>query len=779
MFFIGTTGAAQDNYNLTMGSILAGVGIIAIIGWLALGWKLRSTTKPATLRRTPLAFDEKFLLVLIIIALIIRFLTTAYWPFTSYDPLWVFGYNARVFFLNGFIPQEIAYYPQYIPLQYTFAQLIAGNIDDHAARTVVFFMHVGSILAAYVAGKLLFNRRTGFFAAGLWALYPHVSEWARVGDLEIPLAFLMTVSMAFFLKAWLNPAGMYRRRYALIAGLIFGVAMWTKPTAGAFIWGVILLVLLDLLRVRFDLMQWRPRFEITFITGLACIPHGAIWYVRNLLLGHAAIDLPHVSWIFRARRSGDLFGWILLALILLLIFAHTRRHKPDIRFTLPGFLLIFAGVLPSTPALYEVFTFLPAFMRLDPPMSYMQPVEWLLLFSGVVLVLIGFRSYITQKSLSTKTRTILWAYALVLPYFITWFYSYSYHYRLVFAIVPILILPCALLLSELLPAATIKQQSAPVKFGYGLIIIVIALPGIMMSYLSADRYHDWLWTDRYPDDWSRYSVHNPDIMLLAERLHGHRHFTGEDPVVFAPGEQRLPFFFPELTIDNTSLPTQLDTLSDAGATHFVYGQQAEWRYTDAHILPEDNQVVAAMGRKNVMEQAILFEDGIFRYELYQLNLDKRFGDDARSGLYIPDEIVQYGDFARLHGFINILGNAQLKNNRAFFEFLWESLEPAGEDYEFQIRLVFVEDGETDEIWRRKIAEHAHGHYRTSLWQPGELILDEFAFQVQNHDAMRQGDYRIELHLCPIDPAKADNCAPITVDGAEVDYYALPITWRYD
>ena len=50
MFFIGTTGAAQDNYNLTMGSILAGVGIIAIIGWLALGWKLRSTSKASNIK---------------------------------------------------------------------------------------------------------------------------------------------------------------------------------------------------------------------------------------------------------------------------------------------------------------------------------------------------------------------------------------------------------------------------------------------------------------------------------------------------------------------------------------------------------------------------------------------------------------------------------------------------------------------------------------------------------------------------------------------------------
>ena len=34
-----------------------------------------------------------------------------------------------------------------------------------------------------------------------------------------------------------------------------------------------------------------------------------------------------------------------------------------------------------------------------------------------------------------------WMYLLALPYFITWFYSYSYHYRLSFAIVPLMLMP--------------------------------------------------------------------------------------------------------------------------------------------------------------------------------------------------------------------------------------------------------------------------------------------------------------------------------------------------
>ena len=41
----------------------------------------------------------------------------------------------------------------------------------------------------------------------------------------------------------------------LIAGLLLGGAMWTKPTAGAFIWGVLLLLALDLWRVKMALAE--------------------------------------------------------------------------------------------------------------------------------------------------------------------------------------------------------------------------------------------------------------------------------------------------------------------------------------------------------------------------------------------------------------------------------------------------------------------------------------------------------------------------------------------
>ncbi|PJF24238.1 MAG: hypothetical protein CUN53_18835, partial [Phototrophicales bacterium] len=202
--------------------------------------------------------------------------------------------QGRLYALLGAIPDTIGYYPPFMSLQYAFGQLAAGQINDHAARAGLLFLHLGSILATYMLGARLFNRRVGIVAAGIWALYPHVGDWSRAGDLEIPLASAFTLASAFFLLAWTQTRP--HRVYASLAGLMLGIGMWIKPTMGAFVLGVGLMLLIDLVRVRFDWRACRPRLEIALITGLASAPLGGLWYVRNLILGHSPVDFPPGYW---------------------------------------------------------------------------------------------------------------------------------------------------------------------------------------------------------------------------------------------------------------------------------------------------------------------------------------------------------------------------------------------------------------------------------------------------------------------------------------------------
>jgi hypothetical protein len=744
MLVLGTLGAADETPLLRPAPVLAGTGVIALVG-IVLMWRKMRLTNPSSDSepRLPLAGDEKLLVAFIIIAVFIRWWTTAFWPFIGYDPIWVYGYEGRLYTLLGYIPQHIAYYPQFVPLQYTFTQIIAGGVDDHAARTVIFFMHIGAILAVYLLGRRLVNRRTGIIAAALWALYPHVGQWAHIGDLEIPQTFLLTLTAVFFLMAWTGQQP--RRRYALLAGLVYGVALWTKPTAGAFVWGVVLLVLLDLFRVRFDWRAWMPRFEVAFLTGLACIPLGGVWYVRNMLLGHNAIDMPPGYWLTQALRSGQEFGWPLLALIILLAYVYLAplKARPRLLGGLGGLLLVLAGLLPSI---------------IDP--HRMGWWEWLLLAAGCGLLIITLtrysRAHLTDEG-RTRVALVGWGLMLAVPYFITWFYSYSYHYRLSFPIVPLLLLPIAVILAQWFSREWLSQWHRSWRWLYLLVIVVLAAPGVVITLYDGDGGWDWLWSDEYPQDFERYRSENPSLTITASVLQQYVRKTGTQPVVIAPGAQVLPFFLPLADIHTEVTPDRLVELE--GATHYVYSRHGLWKYREVDILPEDNQIVSALAREDIITPMVDHDDGNFFYELYEVDqVVQRFQEPALS--YELEEAVVFGDVIRLAS--TSLHNNQFQGSqKVLYKIMWEVLDTPADDYMICMQLFDETNGKIWYEWQTPVAEGLHGYYSTRLWEPGERILDLHTMRLKDVDVPPGDTYRLAINIC--DP-EADVYLPVTIDG---------------
>ncbi len=520
MFMLGSM---RQERTLTNESVLLGTVVLAVMGLVVVGIKWRRQPNlPASSERAPtMMLDERLLIVLIAAALVVRWFVIAYWPFTAYDSLWVYGYEGKLYALLGYIPQTIGYYPQFIPLQYAYAQL--GGINDHVARASLIFLHVGSILATYMLGSRLINRRTGLIAAAIWALYPHVGEWSRAGDLEIPLAYLFTMAAAFFLLAW---RGENPRRNALLAGVMLGIGLWTKPTMAAFLLGVALLVLLDGLRVRFEIRRWLPRLHIALLTCAAALPLGAIWYVRNIALGLPPLVFPPAFWQALAQRSGGEFGWFLAALVALALYLVIRYPRYDWRLGALGLALVGLAFVPSI--LYP---------------RRLTVIEFALLGVGLVALGVTLRRInrdLWDDDLRGDATVIGWGLALALPYFVTWFYSYSYHYRLSFAVVPLLILPTAAVLARLLTRERLSMASRPLRFAYLAGIVLLAYPGIISAINDPNGGGDYLWTDKYPDDTARYRSGNAALMNVVDGLQswldGH---PGEKLVVAAPGIDRL------------------------------------------------------------------------------------------------------------------------------------------------------------------------------------------------------------------------------------------------
>lgn len=749
MFILGTGGTAA-NPLLRFDLIFAGTLVLALTG-AALAWRKRHSSE-ASPAYAPLAFDEKLLIALIGAAFVVRWFAIAYWPFTAFDALWVYGYQGRLYTLLGHIPQAIGYYPQFLQLQYTYAQLAVGGIDDHAARAALPFLNLGSILAAYVLGTRLFSRRAGLIAAALWALYPHMGEWSRFGDLEIPQAFLFTLAAAFFLMAWTGTA--HRDRYALSAGVILGIALWTKPTAGAFVWGVLLLLALELVRIRFDWRAWLPRFRVALLTGLACIPLGGLWYVRNLLLGHPPIVMPTGFWLTQASRSGAEFGWPLLALLLLLAFIYLGPSpRTDWRRGMIGLGLVLLALLPTIITFHTQ----PA----DIPAHRMGIIEWLLLAAGAGLLFITLRPLAQLTDYTRRTAAkIGWALALALPYFITWFYSYSYHYRLSFAIVPLLLLPAAVILAHWLTPARITGWRRSL---YAAVIIALSLPGIIIPLHDTNAGWDWLWTDALPDDRARYTSGNAALMNVVEGFEAHLRESDEPLVVVAPGVVRLPFFFPLADIRTDTAPTRFSELD--GVQYFVYGSPESVGAYDG-IPMQENQVVGGFARtgttvQNIMRRAWGKDDGIFRYEVYALNLERRFIDPEM--FHNPPQPVIFGDFARYRGH-GIGADTLWPGRQIILQMYWEALAPASDDYTIYLHLRDA-DGEVWATWDGPITSpeyHDGRYYSTQVWEPGEFIIDERRLRLPDDVQPPPGDgYGLWFGFYDLDTGER---LPVTVDG---------------
>lgn len=755
--------------------ILAGVLVIGAMGWGLVWRKYALTTGTGEARLgeaclaptalSPMPRDEKVLLVMIVVAVALRWVITSWLAFGAYDPLWVYGYQGRLYTLAGYIPADIGYYPQFIPLQYAYTQIVAaGGIDDHAARAVLPFLQVGSLLAVYLLGARLFDRRTGFIAMALWALYPHFGYWTRVGDLEIPVTFALTGAAAFFLMAWTHAETAFRRRYALIAGLFLGVAMWTKPTAGAFILGVMLAVGVDfvLSALRGDAAR-RPyreylrsaRMEAAIITGLASIPLGAVWYARNVLLGHTAIVFPDDFWPTLAARSGAEFGWPLLALCVLLAYLYFGpvQTRPGYKAGAMGFALVLAGLLPTI---------------LEPARMGLR--DWLLLGAGGVILAVALADYaLVHLSLAGEKRlsVVGWALLLALPYFVVWFRSYSYHYRLSFSIVPLMILPTAVILAQWLTVRRVQEVwRRPLRRVYLLVVFVIALPGTAIAFNDAAEGWDWLWT---PSKEVGGEYPKSGLLGVVETLQNYVDTHPESPMaVSAPGLLTLPFFFPEYPVLVKAIPYETHEL--AGMTHFIESSAARRAYGAPAPGALQNQWYTSLFRENVTRHVAGFHDFTETYDIYELHIDDRFVDPGLD-LIAPAGEAVFGGSVRYHGYS--IARTTLAPDYNALVMLFEVIEPLNDEYLVYIHLYHPDD--PGMLWAAmdgpvKESYYAPTWYSTRFWEAGEFIIDR-RWAWQNNRNTPPGDgYRLRMGFYRESDGER---LPLTLDGQPAgDGYVL-------
>jgi hypothetical protein len=354
------------------------------------------------------------------LALGLIFLKSLYYPFVDWDAIAIYGVVARRIFLAGGmdglrIPRTdgyVASYPLLIPMAYAYTYMAWAGVNEHLAKVVPALFAIVKVAATFYLGKEMFGRRAGLAAAFILSVTPLFTGRATSGYTDVPMAALFTLAVLYFYL--LHRQG--DRRYAVLSGLLAGLALWTKNGALTLLGSIPLFYLFCLL------LRWRGRsrepgnlrLRHLFLVLLLAFTTGGLWYVRNLALqGYAAPYQP--LWIAQADRS-----WLNLVPFL--------KSWPDF-----GYLL--------TP-LY-VSGFLYVFLKLG------------------------------RNSGAGPDLRSVFLLAFFLPYLFLWWYNFSYDPRFLLTILPLFAVAAAWFLEEVILARWRAGEIVAL-----LLVVAAALQGL-------------------------------------------------------------------------------------------------------------------------------------------------------------------------------------------------------------------------------------------------------------------------------------------------------------
>jgi hypothetical protein len=404
----------------------------------------------------------------------------------------------------------------------------------------------------------------------------------------------------------------------------------------------------------------------------------------------------------------------------------------------------------------------------------LNPLEAALIVQGFALLMWSGRGvWRTWPRERRETVWLLWA--LLLPYGVVWFFDFSYHYRLSFAIVPLLAVQVAALIDGWLWDWLAARRA-------GRVIGTLSLLAVIGIALAAMLQHSvQVWRDGgLPDDTAKYDEGNPALMVVVHALEDYAAQHGP-PIVAIPGEDRLPFFFLDWDIRNSGapadLPTSVEDLGDADI--YVQNSRGTFLMQRYGKWPNSLSAEAAVGTAYYERRVsgwdgspwptvlqpipiglwggVPVDDGTFRYSMFTIH------PDARTTPMNPgaqrDDTVVFGDFAQFVGF-DVVSLEWVHGERVILTLYWRPTDqaPPPRDYSLYIHLL-TPDGQQIAQWD---GVPLQGAYPTRFWRPGESLLDYWVLRMPSDVIRGPAQLRIGLY----DPLTNERL-PVTVNGAVV------------
>ena len=352
----------------------------------------RITSSPQTLIRdslsliSPLSIKSLLLTVCLTTVLIISINSISY-PFYRYDTITRFAPNARALFTLARIPESLTGYPLGMQMLYTFGFMAAGGVNDHFAGIFVALTALGMIGCVYLSTRLIFNERAAWCATLLAISSPVFVDWATSGYVDVPEGFYHGLTFIFALL-WLQRG---ETRYAVLAGVIAGFALWIKHSSLVLLPALAVVPLLRIAETLAKRATPLQKIRREMLLGIASISVlaiiGVTWYARSYLMGAHVFPAPStydelfidrtlsafITFWHRRDEWGlpfglmTLFGFVLLPVLFAARWRPTSNLQPPTS-NLQSLILLLAFTLPYHFLWWWQFTYQARYLLVSLPM---------------------------------------------------------------------------------------------------------------------------------------------------------------------------------------------------------------------------------------------------------------------------------------------------------------------------------------------------------------------------------------------------------------------------
>ena len=309
--------------------------LIIPVPWIILLTGLILTRNSDVLPATKPNAITFWLSIICISGFIIILINTFLYPFYRYDVLARFAPNARVLFQSSAVPNTLTGYPLGIQMLYCFAFMSMNAVNDHLAGLVVAGYSGVMLLTTFTIGQQIFSKRAGWAAVILLLSSRMFVDWSTSGYVDIPVGVYHGLCFLFAF-VWLQTGG---QRWALISGIMAGLALWTKQSALVLLPALGVVPLLGIQIGRPAITETRNAFTAFGSILLIAGP----WYLRSLIIAGpesvvpapGAYDAQHIDnsgyQLATFMSSTDEWGvWLGTAIMLGLILCSIHFWNPTL-----------------------------------------------------------------------------------------------------------------------------------------------------------------------------------------------------------------------------------------------------------------------------------------------------------------------------------------------------------------------------------------------------------------------------------------------------------------